>query len=141
MEIGFRFEVRWSDADIFDIRISAWNGAFGGSTSVYVPIGGLAEAATKLEGFPRHPSDKRELQFGAFGAEWAGGAVSMAFYCKDAAGHALVDARIESEHGGTPKAQSALFFVPVEASAVDAFVEDLRRLEADREGTAALRVS
>src|SRR5271163_3556012 len=53
----------------------------------------------------------------------AGGAVSMAFYCKDAAGHALVEARIESEHGGTPKAQSALFFVPVEASALDAFVE------------------
>jgi hypothetical protein len=141
MAIGFRFEVKWSDADVFDVRISAWNGAFGGSTSVYVPTGGLAEAATKLEGFPRHPSDKRELQFGAFGPEWAGGAVKMAFYCKDAAGHALVEARIESEHGGTPEAQSALFFVPVEASAVDAFVDDLRRLEADRKGTAELRVS
>jgi hypothetical protein len=141
MEIGFRFEVRWSDADVFDVRISGWNGAFGGLTSVYVSIGGLAEAAAKLEGFPIHPTDKRELQFGAFGPEWAGGAVSMAFYCKNSAGHALVEARIESEHGGRPKAQAALFFVPVEASAVDAFVEGLRRLEADREGTAALRAS
>ena len=141
MESGFRFEVRWSDADVFNIRISAWNGAFGGSTAVYVPIGGLAEAATTLEGFPRDPSDKRELQFGAFGPGWAGGAVSMAFYCKDAAGHALVEARIESEHGGTPKAQSALFFVPVEATKVDTFVEGLRRLEACKEGTAALTVS
>jgi hypothetical protein len=141
MEIGFRFEVRWSDADVFDIRISAWNGAFGGSAAVYVPIGGLAEAATKVEGFPRHPLDKRELRFGAFGPEWAGGAVSMVFYCKDAAGHALVEARIESEHRGTPKAQSALFFAPVEATAVDALVADLRRLEADRRGTAVLRTS
>jgi hypothetical protein len=141
MEIGFKFEVRWSDADVFEIRISAWNGAFGGSTAVYVPIGGLKEAAAKVEGFPRHPSDNRELQFGAFGPEWAGGAVNMLFYCRDTAGHALVEVTIESETGGTPKAQSALFFVPVEATAVDAFVADLRRLEADRRGTAVLRVS
>jgi hypothetical protein len=141
MEIGFRFEVKWSDADIFDIRISGWNGAFGGSTAVYVPIGGLKEAATKVEGFPRHPSDKRELQFRVFGHEWAGGAVNMLFYCKDAAGHALVEAKIESEHGRTPKAESALLFVCVEAAAVDAFVADLRRLEAGQSGTAILRAS
>lgn len=141
MEIGFRFEVKWTDADVFEIRISAWNGAFGGSTAVYVPIGGLNEAATKIEGFPRHPSDNRELQFGAFGPEWAGGAVNMLFYCRDAAGHALVDARIESQHGGTPNAQSALFFLPVEATAVDAFVADLRRLETDGRGIAVLRGS
>ncbi|SRR6266567_7172080 len=141
MEIGFRFEVKWSDSDVFEIRISAWNGAFGGSTSVYVPIGGLKEAATKIEGFPRHPSDKRELQFGVFGHKWAGGAVNMLFYCRDAAGHALVETKIESEHGATPKAESALFFVSVEATAVDVFVADLRRLEADRHGTAVLRVS
>ncbi len=65
----------------------------------------------------------------------------MLFYCRDTAGHALVEVTIESETGGTPKAQSALFFVPVEATAVDAFVADLRRLEADRRGTAVLRVS
>ena len=138
MERGFRFELEWSDADVFEIRISAWNGKFGGSTAVYVPLGGLKEAATKIEGFPRHPSDKRELQFGVFGHKWAGGAVNMLFYCRDAAGHALVEAKIESQHGGTPKAESALFFVSVEATAVDAFVEDLRRLEADQSGTAIL---
>jgi hypothetical protein len=57
MEIGFKFEVRWSDADVFEIRISAWNGAFGGSTAVYVPIGGLKEAAASIEktGFRLHP--------------------------------------------------------------------------------------
>lgn len=141
MEMGFRFEVRWSDADAFEIHISAWNGAFGGSTAVYVPIGGLAESATKVEGFPRHPSDKRELQFGAFGPAWAGGAIGMLFYCKDAVGHGLVEAKIESEYDGTAKVQSAVLVVPVEATAVDAFVADLRRLETDRQGIAVLRAS
>ena len=141
MDRGFHFEVIWNDNDVLEVRVSAWNGTFGGSTAVYVPIGGLAKAATKIEGFPRHPSDKRELQFGVFGPERAGGALCMAFYCKDAAGHALVEARIESEHGEAREAESALFFVPVEATAVDGFVEDLRRLEADRRGIAALRAS
>jgi hypothetical protein len=59
METGFSFEVKWRDADLLEIRISGWNGAFGGSTDVYVPIGGLKNAATKVEGFPRHPLDKR----------------------------------------------------------------------------------
>jgi hypothetical protein len=77
MDIGFRFEVRWNDEDVFKVRVTAWNGAFGGSADAYVPIGGLTEAAAKLEGFPRQPSDIRELQFGAFGPEWAGGAANM----------------------------------------------------------------
>jgi hypothetical protein len=124
-----------------EIRVFGWNGAFGGSTAVYVPLAGLKEASTRVEGFPRHPSDKRELQFGVFGHKWTGGAVNMLFYCKDVAGHSLVEDKIESEHGVTPKAESALFFLPVEASAVDAFAADLPRLEADQSGTATLRAS
>ena len=72
---GFRFEFLWNDNDVFQLRIRAWNGNFGGTADVYVPIGAIAEAAEKLEGFPRHTSDKRDLQFGEFGPEWAGGAV------------------------------------------------------------------
>jgi hypothetical protein len=82
MKTGFRFEVTWNDDDVFKVRVTAWNGVFGGSVGVYVPIGGLREAAAKLEGFPRQPSDTRELQFGAFGGEWAGGAASMRFTVK-----------------------------------------------------------
>jgi hypothetical protein len=138
---GFRFEVTWNDDDVFKVRVTAWNGAFGGSAGVYVPIGGLAEAAAKLEGFPRHPSDTRELQFGAFGREWAGGAVSMRFFCRDAAGHASIEARIQSDYNGTDKAQSVHLFASVEATAVDTFVTELGRLEVDRYGVALLKVS
>lgn len=84
MDTGFQFELLWNDVDVF--RIRAANGDFGGTAEVYVPIGGLAEAAKKLETFPRHPSDERVLQFGQFGPELAGGAVSLRFYCKGAAG-------------------------------------------------------
>jgi hypothetical protein len=145
MDTGFRFEVIWNDDDVFKVRVSAWNGAFGGSADAYVAIGGLTEAAAKLDGFPLQPSDTRELQFGAFGPEWAGGAASMCFYCKDAAGHALVEARIESDHlrdhSGGNKAQSVFLVAPIEANAVDSFVSDLRRLEADQCGVALLRAS
>jgi hypothetical protein len=141
MDTEFRFEVSWSDDDVFKVHVTAWNGTFGGSAGVYVPIGGFTEAAVKLEGFPNQPSDTRELQLGVFGPEWAGGAVSMRFYCRDAAGHASIEAKIESDYKRTEKAQSVILFASIEATAVDTFVTELRRLEADRQGVALLRVS
>lgn len=141
MDTGFRFEVTWNDDDVFQVRLTAWNGAFGGWAGVYVPIGGLTAAAAKLEGFPRQPSDTRELELGAFGPEWAGGAASIHFTCKDAAGHASIEAKIESDYVGRDTAQAVILFASVEAAAVDTFVTELRRLEDDRHGVALLRVS
>jgi len=141
MDTGFQFGIIWNDDDVFEVRAAAWNGQFGGTANVYVAIGGLAEIATELEGFPSRPSDVREIQFGAFGPEVAGGAVSMRFYCKDAAGHALVEARIESDYNRTHTAQSTVLFADIEPSAVDTFAAELRRLEADLRGIARLRAS
>jgi hypothetical protein len=139
MDAGFRFEITWNDDDVCGVRAAAWNGKFGGTADVYVSIGQLAEIAGRLEGFPREPSDTREVQFGAVGPEWAGGAVSMRFYCKDAAGHAFVEARIESDYDGAHAAQSTHLFAAIEPSAVDTFVGELRRLETDMDGIALLR--
>jgi hypothetical protein len=141
MDTGFRFEIIWNDNDVFEVRAAAWNGQFGGAADVYVQIGGLAAAAAKLEGFPNEPSDTREILFGAFGADWAGGAVSMRFYCKDAAGHAFVEARIESDYNGAHTAQSVHLFAAIEATAVDTFAIELRRLETNLRGIAVLRAS
>jgi len=66
MDTGIRLEFLWNDADIVEVRLSAWNGLFGGSANIYAAIGGLSESAQKLKGFPRNPSDKRILEFGAF---------------------------------------------------------------------------
>ena len=74
MDTGIRLESLWNDADIVEVRLSAWNGLFGGSANIYAAIGELAESAEKLKGFPANPSDKRILQFGAFAPKAAGGA-------------------------------------------------------------------
>lgn len=141
MKDGFQFDVLWNDNDLFEIRISAWSRTFGGVADVYVPIGGLREAAESLAGFPRNSQDDREVQFGKFGSGWGGGAFNIRLYCQDTAGHAVAESRIESEYDGKGKAQSVLLMAPIEAAAVDRFVEDLRRLETERRGSAFLAIS
>ena len=128
MERGIRLEFLWNDADIVEVRVSAWNGLFGGSANTYVGIGELAESAEKLKGFPRTPSDKRRLDFGAFGPKFAGGAATLSFYCRDSAGHASVEVKIESDDRERIPTQSVLLVAAVEPAAVDSFVSDLRRI-------------
>jgi hypothetical protein len=61
MDTGFRITVIWSDNDATKIRVSAWNGLFGGAADVYVGIVQLGETAAQLQGFPKTPSDVREV--------------------------------------------------------------------------------
>jgi len=98
MEAGFQLTVIWGDADVTRIRVSAWNGLFGGTADVYVGIGRLGEAAAQLEGFPKDPLRCSGSHLWAFGPEYAGGGVSMRFHCVDGAGHLSVDSRIESDY-------------------------------------------
>jgi hypothetical protein len=137
-EVGFRLAVIYSDEDLNEIRVSAWNGNFGGAADIYMEIGGLTEVAAKLVGFPRGPSDVREFTLGAFGREFAGGAVSMRFYCIDQAGHSYVESRIESGTESAKVWQAATLVMPVEAASIDRFVENLRRLEKEKSGIALL---
>jgi len=139
MLIGFQFEVIYNDVDLVQIRVSAWNGAFGGMAELYEPLGTLGKAAVCLCGFPNSVKDVREIALGNFDRKLAGGGVSMRFHCIDGAGHAYVEARIDSNclTGGT--VEHVVLAMPVEASAIDAFVKGLQRLETDHEGTARLR--
>ncbi len=139
MDIGFRFEVIYKDSYLLEVRLSAWNGAFGGAADLYVGIGQLEETAAKLKGFPNHPSDTREVILGDFGPKSAGGGVSMRFYCTDASGHASVESKIESDSLSGKPAQCVTLSLPIEAAAVDSFVDELRRLGADGTGIARLK--
>ncbi len=67
MDIGLEFQAGWDDVDVIDVRISAWNGTFGGTTNIYVGVGELEEAAATLRGFPNDSSDTRELKFANLG--------------------------------------------------------------------------
>ena len=135
----------WHDIDVFEVEVSASNGNFSGAAKTYVGINYLAEAAEMLEGFPNNVSDIRELQFGASGREFAGGSAHLRFFCKNPAGHAVVELRIESEDESNSGSdwnlpeQTALFYGEIEASAVDEFVAELRQLEKSKSGIASLR--
>lgn len=139
MHQGFQFRVNSLAGDVFEMRISAWNGLYGGSTDAYVERSQLQEAAARLEGFPAGPADTREVIFGAFGVEFAGGAVSMLFYCADRSGDPHVESKIEAGHITAGTLQSAILSLPVDAAAVACFVADLRRLAEGRAKVARLR--
>lgn len=50
-----------------------------------------------------------------------------------------MDSRIESDYDSLRKAQSAVLSLPIEAAAVDSFVEGLRCLNAEKKGVARLK--
>ena len=107
MEIGFRLEVIYKDNDLLELRVSAWNGAFGGTADVNMGIGELEATAAQLKGFPTHPADAREVMLGSFGPKTAGGGASVRFYCIDRAGHARLESKIESDPlEGKPKCRA-----------------------------------
>jgi hypothetical protein len=145
MNVGLQLNYLWHDVDVYELEVIASNSQFSGAARTYLSIGGLVEAAEALEGFPRDLSDARDLEFGAFGRDFAGGGAHFRFFCKDSAGHAVVEIRIESEHERNSgsrwnlPAQTVQFFGEIEASAVDDFVSELRQLEENKNGFALLR--
>ena len=139
-QLGFQFQVIWVDSDLIQLRISAWNGKFGGAADVYEAIGDLEKAAAQLRGFPRDPSDRRELTFGNFDRKCAGGGIKMRFHCIGGAGHSNLEATIDSNCKSAGTVQTAVLSNAVEASAIDEFVRELHTLEANRKGTAFLKV-
>jgi hypothetical protein len=136
--VGFRFQITYKDEHLLKVRISAWNGSFGGGADVYADADQLKDAAKQLQRFPLDPSDVREVTFGEFGPKSAGGGVSMRFYCADRAGHTYVDSKIESSYDSAGKAQSVFMTLTIEPAAVDSFVDELGRLGANQEGQACL---
>lgn len=138
IDVGIEIDVIGKGTDFLEVRISAWNGAFGGAAYIYASIGGLEEVATRLEGFPQHPTDVREVTLGGFGPAWAGGGVRMRLHCADASGHAYLELEIESEGLEGRPSQSVHMSMAVEAVAVDSFTEELRSAGARRGGVARL---
>jgi hypothetical protein len=134
--LGIRFEVIYKDVHLVEVRISAWNGSFGGSSDVYLGLDRLGKTAVEISGFPRNPADVREIMLDSHSGP--GDRVSMRFYCTDSSGHASVDSTIESSPDAAGKIQSATLSLPIEASAVDSFVEGLHRLGSANAGAAIL---
>jgi hypothetical protein len=131
---------RYHDVDVVQLNVFAWNGSFGGSTCLWVAQGELGETADLLAGFPANPKDMRELSFGAFGPEFAGGAMSLKFFCVDLAGHCKLHLRMESDHERRESiAERVELIGAVEPAAIDLFVEQMRTLNSSLAGSAMLQ--
>jgi hypothetical protein len=138
MNVGLKVTYLYHDIDLIEVRIVAENAAFRGSADVYVGTDGLREAAAVIEGFPKDRRDTREIVFGAAGPKFAGGSVRLIFYCKDAAGHTAFRAEIEADYRGQERAQCATVFVDFEPASLDRFLIELRQVEKEHLGNAAL---
>jgi|SRR5579859_1898981 len=136
--VGISVEILWSDEDLFDVKVVAWNGSFGGAASLYMDIGGFDKLAAAISGFPKDNKDVREIVLGAFGREYAGGAASFKLFCIDGAGHAYIESKIESGVESAGVFQTATLTMPIEAAAIDRFVVELRMLGRDKQGSALL---
>jgi hypothetical protein len=140
MPAGLHIKYLYHDNDIIEVEVFVGNSRFCGTARVYVGIGQLSEAAALLKGFPQRSSDTREVVLGAFGREFAGGGVRLHFYCKDLAGHAVVEATIEADHIGEKPAESAVVLANIEPASLDLFLPQLLLLEAELNGVASLRI-
>jgi len=139
MDRCVRLAYWYHDVDVVELRVSAWNGSFGGSTCVYVGQGDLADAATLLAGFPVSLEDKREVTFGAFGSDSAGGALTLRFACIDGAGHCQLHVTMEADHDRRDLlAERVEMLSTLEPAALDQFVEQMRELNSSLTGSAVL---
>jgi len=77
--------------------------------------------------------------FENFDRKRAAGGVRTRFHCVDGAGHVFVEATVDSNYESDGTIQTVILAMPVEAAAIDTFVQELDRLEIDLAGTAYLK--
>ena len=139
MDRCVQLSYRYHDTDIVELRVSAWNGSFGGATCLYVGQGDLADTATLLAGFPVGLKDQREAMFGALGPKSAGGAMSLKFACIDGAGHCQLHVTIEADYDRVDlPVQRVEMLCAFEPAALDQFLEQMRELNSSLTGSALL---
>ena len=147
MIAGIELRYLYHDADVIEVRIVAQNSRFRGSADVYIGTSCLIETAKAIEGFPANSQDTRDVTLGAFGNDFAGGAVRLEFFCKDIAGHSTVRITIESGEQRPPEPasgqiatlESTVLYVDFEPAGLDEFVAELKEIEQTLGGSAVLR--
>lgn len=139
MEKALIISYAYHDIDILELKVSAWNGSFGGTTTLYIGRTEFGEIVETMRGFPINPRDEREVTLGAFGAKFAGGATRLRFYCKDSAGHGIVEIHLEDAWSGRAVAESVRMNASIEAASMDLFLPELDLIGKQLSGSAALR--
>lgn len=115
------------DADYSLLAISVADGQFAGATEVYGADFAANELATALEGFPRSPTDIREVILGSRDERVADGWIRFTCRCVDRAGHPVLEIELCDKYAAFGlRPRSAHVHLRVEAPAIDEFVRVLR---------------
>lgn len=131
MKTGLEISIIYVEEHLLELRVSASNGSFAGQAEVYAQVSVALELANILNGFPTRAHDIREFEFGTFDETYAGGGAKLRFYCVDSVGHSFAEVTLRHDSyrlGGA--IDSAVFRIPVESSAIDSFVEQLKQMAA-----------
>jgi hypothetical protein len=129
MNFGIKIEIDWFDNDAISLRVRCSNGGFSGETYLYVTHSDFVDMGKRLKGFPKSPSDIRDIELGTFEPTWAGGGIKLHFYCVDRAGHAKVDVKLRSDRcKALGDLDSAAFSIPVESAAIDSFISQIMKM-------------
>ena len=121
-------KILWTDDDVIELRFVGTNGRFAGEADAYAGHDAIMRLAEGLRGFPSSPTDSRSFEFGARDEQQAGGGVQLRFFCIDGSGHATVHIQLRSDSRRHLSSEIASFNVPVEASALDAFIVQLKQM-------------
>ena len=127
---ALKIEVVWFDADLMELRLSAWNANFAGRANFYASFDEPASFAKHIEGFPTHRDDVREYQFGSANVPgWGGATVKLS--CRDGSGHLLLRVTVHTNPDEAGEvAESATVHLHIVPAAIDEFVHGLRRMRA-----------
>jgi hypothetical protein len=130
-------QIVWKDDDMFELKVTASNGRYFGTTEVYNTTESLLSFAQTLIGFP---NDNKKL-FHDAGFKDGYAYFSMNFYCIDNAGHIGVEINLEdnvaTEFRHEEKDKLKLEII-VEPNAIDTFQRELSQLATTQKGTAIL---
>ena len=96
VENGIGLEVIWFDEieDLVEVVFSCSNGYFSGHAEIYASCDGPSKLAEVISGFPSHKGDSRDFELGTFNSDHADGGARLHFFCKDSAGHAVVEVKL-----------------------------------------------
>jgi hypothetical protein len=127
---GLALQVVWFDEHMLEFKLSAGNESFSGETHFYAALDEARSLADRIGGFPESPADLREYQLGGSGLPGYGGA-RIRLACKDRSGHLVVRVDVSTEHGPDLGTDSASVHFDAMPAAVDAFVDELRRMRVE----------
>ena len=137
-ENNLKFEVIWKDDDMFEMRISANNGRYSGTTEVYEVTEQLLGFVDKLNGF-HNGKDKISH---SCGKKDSYAYFEMEFYKLGGAGKCGVlitmEENVETSYREEEKDKLSMELI-VEPHAIDVFCRELKLLAEKEEGIAELK--